>query len=352
MTTPAADPRRRSLLRRAALTLLWLALLALVARHVAHAPAEVFGRLSEARPWLLLAGGAVYALGFAARALRLNLLLPPAGRIPFGRAWAVSGATTFLLQVLPFRGGEVASWALYRRVLGTGWARAGAVFVLVKTLDSAAFLLAGLAGAAALALRGGAPVLGGVTAVAVAAGVVLLVLLPRLGAPLAAWASRRLSARPRLARGLAELADGLRVAREEPRAYLLAFAGALAFLAGHFGALALLFAALGLSPSLAALAVASLASVLSAAVFPSPAGTFGPMEGGFAAGLALEGVPLALGATATGAVHLVTTLACGVVGLPLLLRRGWREEEREGAQAFADESRREPGETTSWPRRQ
>ena len=111
------------------------------------------------------------------------------------------------------------------------------------------------------------------------------------------------------------------VAREAPRAYLFAFAGAVAFLAGHFAALALLFSALGLTPSLPALAFASLASVLSAAVLPSPAGTFGPMESGFAAGLALEGVPLALGATVTGAVHLLTTLACGVVGLPLLLRR-------------------------------
>ena len=46
------------------------------------------------------------------------------------------------------------------------------------------------------------------------------------------------------------------------------------------------------------------------------------MESGFAAGLAMEGVPLALGATVTGAVHLLTTLACGVVGLPLLLKRG------------------------------
>lgn len=321
MTTPAAEPRLRSRLRRAALTLLWLALLALAVRQVADAPAAVLGRLSGARPALLLAGAAVYALAFAARAARLNLLLPAGDRVPFGRAWAASGASTFLLQVLPFRGGEVASWALYRRVLGTGWARAGAVFVLAKTLDSAAFLLAGLAGAAVLAGRKGIPVLGGVTAAAVAAGVVLLLLLPRLGAPAAEAASRRLATRPRLSRGLAELAEGLRVARESPRAYLLAFAGALGFLAGHFAALALLFAALGLTPSLAALAVASLASVLSAAVLPSPAGTFGPMESGFAAGLALEGVPLAAGAALTGAVHLVTTLASGLAGLPLLLRR-------------------------------
>lgn len=327
MTTPGADPGGRPRLRRAALTLLWIVLLAVFARHVAQAPAEVLGRLAKARPELLLAGAASYALAFAARALRLNLLLPPADRIPFGRAWAVSGATTFLLQVLPFRGGEVASWALYRRTLGTGWARAGAVFVLVKTLDSAAFLLSGLAGAAALALRRGVPVLGGATAALVAAGVVLLVLLPRLGVPLAEAAARRFASRPRAARGLAELADGLRVAREAPRTYLLAFAGAITFLAGHFAALALLFAALGLTPSLASLAVASLASVLSAAVLPSPAGTFGPMESGFAAGLALEGVPLALGAAATGAVHLVTTLACGLVGLPLLLRRAPAEPD-------------------------
>ncbi|MCL4806582.1 MAG: flippase-like domain-containing protein, partial [Thermoanaerobaculia bacterium] len=164
MTTPAAEARARPFLRRLALTLLWAVLLVLLARQVAHAPADVLGRVAKARPELLLAGAVVYALAFAARAARLNLLLAPADRIPFGRAWAVSGATTFLLQVLPFRGGEVASWALYRRVLGTGWARAGAVFVLVKTLDSAAFLLAGLAGAAALALRGGVPVLGGATA--------------------------------------------------------------------------------------------------------------------------------------------------------------------------------------------
>jgi uncharacterized membrane protein YbhN (UPF0104 family) len=321
VTTSGSEPGARPIFRRVALTLLWLALLALVARQVAHAPAEVFGRLGRARPELLAAGAAVYALGFAARAARLNLLLPPADRIPFGRAWAVSGATTFLLQVLPFRGGEVASWALYRRVLGTGWARAGALFVLVKTLDSAAFLLAGLAGAAALAARRGIPVLGGATAAAVAVGTLLLIFLPRLGAPVVDALARRFAGRPRLARGLAELSEGLRVARESPRAYLLAFAGAVAFLAGHFVALVLLFSALGLSPSLPALAVASLTSVLSAAVLPSPAGTFGPMESGFAAGLALEGIPLALGATVTAAVHLVTTLACGVVGLPLLLRR-------------------------------
>ncbi|MBK9968805.1 MAG: flippase-like domain-containing protein [Holophagales bacterium] len=312
-------------MRRIALTLLWLVLLALLARQVAHAPADVLGRLGKARPELLAAGVVIYALGFAARAARLNLLLPPADRIPFGRAWAVSGATTFLLQVLPFRGGEVASWALYRRALATGWARAGAVFVLVKTLDSAAFLLAGLAGAAALALRSGVPVLGGATAVAVAAGTVLLVLMPRLGVPLVEAAARRFAGRPRLSRGLDELAEGLRVAREAPRAYLLAFAGAVAFLAGHFAALALLFSALGLTPSLPALAFASLASILSTAILPSPAGTFGPMESGFAAGLALEGVPLVLGATVTGGVHLLTTLACGAVGLPLLLRRGERD---------------------------
>jgi len=152
--------------------------------------------------------------------------------------------------------------------------------------------------------------------------VVLLVLLPRLGAPAAGRLARRLAGRPRLARGVAELAEGLRVARESPRAYLLAFAGAAAYIAGHVAALKLLFAAFGLDLSLPTLALASFLSVLSSAALPSPAGTFGPMESGFAAGLVLEGVPLALGAAVTGAVHLLATLACGAVGLPLLLRRG------------------------------
>ena len=321
MTTREAEADRRAGLRRGAVTLAWLVFLALVARQVADAPAEVLGRLGSARPGLLAAGAAVFALSFAARAIRLNLLLAPADRVSFGRAWAVSGATNFLQQVVPFRGGEVACWALYRRVLGTGWARAGAVAVLVKTLDTAASLLGGLVGAAVLANRRGAPVLGGATAAACAAGVVLLVLLPRLGAPAAGRLARRLAGRPRLARGVAELAEGLRVARESPRAYLLAFAGAAAYIALHVAALKLLFAAFGLDLSLPTLALASFLSVLSSAALPSPAGTFGPMESGFAAGLLLDGVPLAPGLVAAALVHLVTTATAGLCGLPLLLGR-------------------------------
>ena len=112
MTTPEGEPGDRTpptlsppspilpLLRRIALTLLWLVLLTLLARQVAHAPADVLDRLGKARPGLIAAGVVIYALGFAARAARLNLLLPPADRIPFGRAWAVSGATTFLLSLI------------------------------------------------------------------------------------------------------------------------------------------------------------------------------------------------------------------------------------------------------------
>ena len=39
-------------------------------------------------------------------------------------AFSVAGATTFLIQVPPFRAGEPAGWALLKREMGTSWARA------------------------------------------------------------------------------------------------------------------------------------------------------------------------------------------------------------------------------------
>lgn len=56
-------------------------------------------------------------------------------------------------------------------------------------------------------------------------------------------------------------------------------------------------------------------------MIPSPAGTFGPYESGFAAALALDGLPLATGAILGGILHLLTTLAAGATGLPFFLGR-------------------------------
>ncbi len=261
---------------------------------------------------------AVYVLAYAARAVRLNTLLPPADRLGFGRAWALSGGTTFLLQVIPFRGGEVASLALYRRELGMTWSRSTAVFALVKLLDSAAMLLVGLAGAAFLARRRGAPVLGGAMVAAVAAGALALLVLPFLGGKLLGWLAGKLPAESRRRAVALDAAEGLRVAQEKPAAYALALGGSLLFLAGHLAMLWLVMQGLGVKASVAGLAFASLSSILLTQVVPSPAGTFGPMETGFAAALVLDGVSPGTGAAAAAAAHVLATAVAGLLGLPLL----------------------------------
>jgi len=285
------------------------------------AAGDALAALADARPLPVLAGAAVYAAAFATRSVRLNLLLPRDERLPFLRGASLSAAATFLLQVIPFRGGEVASWAAYRKALGSGWARSGAVFALVKAVDSAALLLVGLAGAAVLGVRRGAPVLGALAAALVFLGAVSLVLAPRAAGTLLEKLADRFPVGSRRRRAAEETAGGLAIARTEPGRYALSIAASLAFLAGHLVALLLVCRGLGVSASLAGLAFASLTSITTAAVIPSPAGTFGPMESGFAAGLLLDGVPLAPGLVAAALVHLVTTATAGLCGLPLLLGR-------------------------------
>jgi uncharacterized membrane protein YbhN (UPF0104 family) len=114
-----------------------------------------------------------------------------------------------------------------------------------------------------------------------------------------------------------EAAEGLRVAREKPAAYALALCGSVAFLAGHLTMLWLVMKGLGVKASLAGLAFATLSSVLLTNV-PSPAGTFGPMETGFAAALVLDGVTAGTGVAAAAAAHVLATAVAGLLGLPLL----------------------------------
>lgn len=283
------------------------------------AAGDALAALAEARPLPVLAGALVYAAAFSARSFRLNLLLQPAERLPFLRGASLSAAATFLLQVIPFRGGEVASWAAYGKALGSGWARSGAVFALVKAVDTAALLLVGLAGAALLGLRRGAPALGGTAAALVLLGALALLLGPRLAGSLLRALARRLPDGSRRREAAAQLAEGLAIARTAPGRYALSVLASLAFLAGHLAALALILRGLGVPASVAGLAFASLTSVTTASVIPSPAGTFGPMESGFAAGLLLDGVPLARGLVGATLLHLVTTATAGLCGLPFLV---------------------------------
>ena len=319
----AGDPRRTPLtLSKKIFSFLFAAaLVALVYVAFRRSSADLFSRLSSASPTLVALGALLNVLAFAPRALRLNLLLPRAEEVAFGRAWSVSGATTFLLQVMPFRTGEVGTWASLRSVLGATWARSAAVFALVKLLDTATLLLAGVAGAAWLLLARGTTVLGAAAAATCVAGAALLLVLPAVSGSVVARLVPRLAAGGRPRAIATEILEGLAVAHRAPGRYLGAALAAFAFLALHLAALFVTAKGLGLPLHPATLAVALLASVTTAAVLPSPAGTFGPYESGFAAAAALDGLPLATGAILGGLLHLLTTLVAGAVGLPFFLGR-------------------------------
>jgi uncharacterized membrane protein YbhN (UPF0104 family) len=309
-----------------------VALLALLAVAFRKFSADIVPRLASANLWLVALGFLLNILAFGVRAFRFNFLLLPADRIPFATAWSLSGATTFLLQVMPFRSGEIASWASIRAALGASWARSAAVLALVKLLDTATLLLTGLAGAAWLLFARGTHVLGFTVAALVFLGTGLLLALPLAGGRLLASLVPRLPEGGRRKAIAREVAEGLSVARREPGSYALAAAAAGAFLALHVPALWLTARGLGLSIHPAALSVALFTSIATAAVLPSPAGTFGPYESGFAAALALDGIPLAGGAILGGCLHLLTTLAAGLTGLPFLLSR-LRENRASGRNA-------------------
>ncbi|HVO50777.1 MAG TPA: lysylphosphatidylglycerol synthase transmembrane domain-containing protein [Thermoanaerobaculia bacterium] len=303
------------------------ALLVLAAVAFRRSSADLFSRLSAASPWLVALGFLLNVLAFAPRALRLNLLLPRGEEVPFGRAFSVSGATTFLLQVMPFRTGELGTWASLRSVLGATWARSAAVFALAKVLDTATVVLTGVAGAAWLLLTRGTPVLGAAAAAACVAGAALLLVLPALSGRLVAWLLPRLPEGGRRRAVAEEVLEGLAVAQHAPARYFGAALAAFAFLALHLTGLFMIARGLGLPLHPATLAVVLLASITTAALLPSPAGTFGPYESGFAAAAALDGLPLATGAILGGVLHLLTTLAAGSVGLAFFFGR-LRENHR------------------------
>ena len=310
-------PRTPSPYKRIFSLVFVLVLAALLVLAVRRAPPGTLDSLAHARPGLLAASLAVFLASHAARAARLNILLPRGSRVRAFRAYGLSGASHFLVQVVPFRGGDVASLALLRRELGETWSRSGGVFVLVKLIDTAAAFLVGLAGGAVVLVvrrgEGGAWAAGLLVALALA-----LAVLPSGGGAVLDAAAARAGRWPRIRRVLEEAAKGLAVARAEPAAYAAACALSVGFLGAHLLGLKLATAGLGLDVPFATLAFATLAATLVAALVPSPAGTFGTSESGWIAALALDGVPLAAGALSGVVVHLLSTIAAGLAGLVVL----------------------------------
>jgi len=90
--------------RRIAGAIAFLALLWLLVRFLGKAPDAVRDRVRAARLGPVLIGLLVYALAYAARAVEARAPPPDSERAGFLRSLSVSGATTFLLQIVPFRG--------------------------------------------------------------------------------------------------------------------------------------------------------------------------------------------------------------------------------------------------------
>jgi uncharacterized membrane protein YbhN (UPF0104 family) len=295
------------------------ALLALFVLAIRRAPPGALESLRHARPAPLFAGFAVFFASHVLRGARLNRLLPKDERIPAVRAFGLSGATHLLVQVVPFRGGDLASLALVHRELGVSWSRSGGVFVLVKLIDTASAVLVGLAGGTAVLLShrvAGGQWAAGLFCVLLAA----LALLPEAGGALLEASSARVRQASRLRHALEEVGGALAVARRDRLAYTAACLLSVGFLAAHIVGLSLTMAGLGIDVGFAALAFATLAATV-AALVPSPAGTFGTAESGWMGALALDGIAFGVGAVSGVAVHLLATLAAGAAGLFVLPRR-------------------------------
>ena len=295
------------------------ALLALFVLAIRRAPRGILESLEHARPAPLLAGFAVFFASHVLRGARLNRLLPKDERIAAARAFGLSGASHFLVQVVPFRGGDVASLALVHRELGVTWSRSGGVFVLIKLIDTASAVLVGLAGGTVVLLShrvAGGPWAAGLFCVLLAA----LTVLPEAGGALLEAFSARVRPASRLKRIAEDVGGGLAVARRDRLAYAAACLLSVGFLAAHIVGLKLTMAGLGIDVGFAALAFATLAATVAAALVPSPAGTFGPAESGWMAALALDGISFGAGAVSGIAVHLLATLAAGAAGLFVLSR--------------------------------
>src|ERR1039457_4352662 len=231
------------------------ALLALLVLAIRRAPPGALESLGHARPAPLLAGFAVFFASHVFRGARLNRLLPKDERIAPARAFGLSGASHFLVQVVPFRGGDVASLGLVHRELGVSWSRSSGVFVLVKLIDTACAVLLGLAGGTVVLLRprvAGGPWAAGLFCVFLVA----LAVLPEAGGAVLEAFSTRVRPASRLKRIVEDVGGGLAVARRDRLAYAAACLLSVGFLAAHIVGLRLTMAALGIDAGFAALAFA------------------------------------------------------------------------------------------------
>ncbi|MDD5309523.1 MAG: lysylphosphatidylglycerol synthase domain-containing protein [Deltaproteobacteria bacterium] len=260
---------------------------------------------------------ALLALGayVAVNTVRACRFLLSGARVPFRVLFCIAAVHSALLRVMPLRSGELAYGILLKRTGGGGFGAGVATILMIRILDFATILPVG---AAILALGLVRASSGLAIAAVVVAGVGLGALFFLLG-PVSRAVARFMSARSPdgfLARTASTLAEtyGLPLGR---RVALMAITlGLWALILGWFF---LSLYACGIRLGAVHGLVVGVLGVLGSTLPVSLVGTFGPMEGGIALGLAAVGhTPDAAAATAL-VTSVLTFLANWVLALPAWL---------------------------------
>lgn len=262
---------------------------------------DISGPLSHASPtWLLAAIGLEY-LSCVGYVLTILLAFPRGRTYPTARlAWAELAANT-VLPAGGLGGLGLGAWVLTRKGVPSARIaeRSTVVFMLTSAASVVALVVVGLG--LGLGLLPG-PHAAALTFIPAAIG--LAVFAAALAGARTAERIANLSRRPRIASTLTSLARGVHATNAELRRGNWKLSGAVGYFAFDVATLAATFAAIGVYPPIAALAMAHLIGQLAASV-PIPGG-IGVVDGGLVAALVLYGVAFA---PATAAVLLYRAIA-------------------------------------------
>lgn len=283
---------------------------------------EISRPLSHASTtWLLAAIGLEY-LSCVGYVLTILLAFPRGRTIPTARlAWAELAANT-VLPAGGLGGLGLGAWVLTRK--GVPSARIAERSTVVFMLTSAASVVALVVVGLGLGL-GLLPGPRAVTLTFLPAAIGLAVFAAALAGARTAERIGNLSRRPRVTAVLTSLARGVQATNVELRRGNWKLVGALGYFVFDVATLAATFAAIGVHPPIAALAMAHLVGQLAASV-PVPGG-IGVVDGGLVAALVLYGVDLAPATAAVllyRAIALVLPAILGTIAF-LILRRSLDE---------------------------
>jgi hypothetical protein len=314
--------------RIVASTIFTIAIGYLIYRYVSvDALASAFGRL-DPRPAIF--GLLAYVALTSVRALRFVVA---GARLPFGAMFRITAVHSALLRVMPLRSGELAYAILLKRHGGGGFTEGIAALLMLRILDMAAILP--LAAAILIAWVSGTGSWRSALAV-VAAGIALGVFFFSLG-PITHTVARRLDPEPHrgAVRRIGELARTL------AKAYDLSLSRRLALLGLTFVGWALVLLWLHLTASaIDAVStieeglVVGVSGVTGSALPVSLVGSFGPMEGGFAIGLAAIGHGHSDASAASIVISTLTFAANWTLGLPAWIAMAFARGKPTGEDAY------------------